>query len=165
MALRGLIKLLKYDTVGVEFPLTIFHLIILNSCILCFTKCTIPNFVYFLDITEPNIVIPPLSESDTYFAPISPAANTAASNVSVSAVSSSVTSGGNDARSGNGGSVGVKPTLLLEMLQRGGQTQAGQGDSALPPIIRAPSIRDLGKQLLFCECFSQVLMFLDLVLG
>ncbi|XP_069683292.1 eukaryotic translation initiation factor 4E transporter-like isoform X2 [Periplaneta americana] len=73
------------------------------------------------DITEPNIMIPPLSESDTYFAPISPAANTATSSMSVSAVGSN-----------------TKPTLLLEMLQRG-----GQGDAALPPVIRAPSIRDL----------------------
>jgi hypothetical protein len=99
-------------------------------------------------------VIPPLSESDTYFAPISPAANTAASTVSVTAVGSSVSSnvmssgnsGSNTGRTGSSGSVCVKPTLLLEMLQRGGQNQAGQGDAALPPIIKAPSIRDLGKQ-------------------
>ena len=90
-----------------------------------------------------------MGESDTYFAPISPAANTAASNVPVSAVNNNVTSSGNDAGTGNGGSVGLnlKPSLLLEMLQRGGQTQTSQGDSALPPVIRPPSIRDLGKQL------------------
>ncbi|PNF25668.1 hypothetical protein B7P43_G00632 [Cryptotermes secundus] len=102
------------------------------------------------DITEPNIVIPPMSESDTYFAPISPAANTATSTVSVSAVGSSVSSnvmssgnGGNTGGTGSSGSVCVKPTLLLEMLQRGGQNQSTQGDATLPTIIRAPSIRDL----------------------
>lgn len=98
-------------------------------------------------------MIPPLSESDTYFAPISPAANTATSTVSVSAVGSSVSSSvmssgnsGNAGGTGSSGSLSVKPTLLLEMLQRGGQNQVGQGDTALPPIIRAPSIRDLGKE-------------------
>lgn len=103
-------------------------------------------------------MIPPLSESDTYFAPISPAANTATSTVSVSAVGSSVSSvmssgnGGNAGGTGSSGSVSVKPTLLLEMLQRGGQNQVGQGDAALPPIIRAPSIRDLGKEPLIHAC-------------
>jgi len=100
-------------------------------------------------------VIPPLSESDTYFAPISPAANTATSTVSVSAVGSSVMSsgnGGNAVGTGSSGSLSVKPTLLLEMLQRGGQNQVGQGDAALPPIIRAPSIRDLGKEPLIHAC-------------
>lgn len=104
-------------------------------------------------------MIPPLSESDTYFAPISPAANTATSTVSVSAVGSSVSSnvmssgnGGNTGGTGSSGSVCVKPTLLLEMLQRGGQNQATHGDATLPPIIRAPSIRDLGKKLLVHAC-------------
>lgn len=97
-------------------------------------------------------MIPPLSESDTYFAPISPAANTATSTISVSAVgSSNVMNSGNSGNTDGTGSIGsvcVKPTLLLEMLQRGSQNQATQGDATLPPIIRAPSIRDLGKQLL-----------------
>lgn len=104
-------------------------------------------------------MIPPLSESDTYFAPISPAANTATSTVSISAVGSSVSSsvmssgnGGNAGGTGNSGSVSVKPSLLLEMLQRGGQNQVGQIDAALPPIIRAPSIRDLGKEPLIHAC-------------
>lgn len=111
--------------------------------------------INFSDITEPNIVIPTLSESDTYFAPISPAANTVTSTISVSEVGSNVTSdvmscgdGSNIGGTGSSGSVCVKPTLLLEMLQRGGQNQAGQGDATLPPIIRAPSIRDLGEQLI-----------------
>lgn len=100
-------------------------------------------------------MIPPLSESDTYFAPISPAANTATSTVSVSAVGSSVSSSVMSSGNGTGssGSVSVKPTLLLEMLQRGGQNQVGQGDAALPPIIRAPSIRDLGKEPLIHACY------------
>jgi hypothetical protein len=62
-------------------------------------------------------------------------------------VMSSGNSGNTGGTSSSGGSVCVKPTLLLEMLQRGGQNQVAQGDATLPPIIRAPSIRDLGKQL------------------
>lgn len=104
-------------------------------------------------------MIPPLSESDTYFAPISPAANTATSTVSVSAVGSSVSSSVMSSGNGTGssGSVSVKPTLLLEMLQRGGQNQVGQGDAALPPIIRVPSIRDLGKEPLIHACYPFIL--------
>jgi hypothetical protein len=65
--------------------------------------------------------------------------------------------GGNAGGTGSSGSVSVKPTLLLEMLQRGGQNQVGQGDAALPPIMRAPSIRDLGKQPLIHACCPFVL--------
>jgi hypothetical protein len=71
-------------------------------------------------------------------------------------VSSSVMSSGNGGNVGgtrSSGSVSVKPTLLLAMLQRGGQNHVGQGDAALPPIIRAPSIRDLGKQPLIHAFF------------
>jgi hypothetical protein len=60
--------------------------------------------------------------------------------------------GGNAGGTGSSGSVSVKPTLLLEMLQRGGHNQVGQSDAALPPIIRVPSIRDLGKQPLIYAC-------------
>jgi hypothetical protein len=70
-------------------------------------------------------------------------------------VSSSVMSSGNNGNAGltgSSGSLSVKPTLLLEMLQRGGQNQVVQGDTALPPIIRAPSIRDLGKEPLIHAC-------------
>jgi hypothetical protein len=63
-------------------------------------------------------------------------------------VMSSGNSGSNTRGTGISSSMCVKPTLLLEMLQRGGQNQAGSSDAALPPIIKAPSIRDLGKQLL-----------------
>jgi len=140
----------------------------------CLVKNRINFVTDFSDITEPNIVIPSLSESDTYFAPISPAANTATSTVSVSAVGSSVNSSvmssgncGNAGGTGSSGSVSVKPTLLLEMLQRGGQNQVGQGDAALPPIIRAPSIRDLGKEPLIHACclFMLCLNFEILQLG
>lgn len=67
-------------------------------------------------------MIPSLSESNAYFTPISPAANT----------SSNMNNVGN-----NGSSANAKPTLL-EMLQRG-----GQGDTSLPSV-KPPSIRDLG---------------------
>jgi hypothetical protein len=66
-------------------------------------------------------------------------------------VVSSGNSGSSAGRTDSSGSVCVKPTLLLEMLQRGGQNQPGQGHAALPPVIKAPSIRDLGKQLLVQE--------------
>jgi hypothetical protein len=59
---------------------------------------------------------------------------------------------GNTGGTSSSGSVCVKPSLLLEMLQRGGQNQAAQGDVTLPPVIKAPSIRDLGKQLLVHVC-------------
>ncbi|XP_023289580.1 eukaryotic translation initiation factor 4E transporter isoform X3 [Orussus abietinus] len=73
------------------------------------------------DITEPNIQIPSVTESNTYFAPISPANTT------------------NNATP----ATGVK---LLEMLQRGGTpSQNGQGDVAnnVVPLMKNSSIKDM----------------------
>lgn len=75
------------------------------------------------DITEPNIQIPSVTESNTYFAPISPANTT------------------NNTNATNG----VK---LLEMLHRGNKAnQNGQGDSANTaiPMMKNCSIKDLGR--------------------
>lgn len=74
------------------------------------------------DITEPNIQIPSVTESNTYFAPISPA-NTTANNTT--------------------STTGVK---LLEMLQRGNKpNQNGQGDvvSTVIPMMKSSSIKDM----------------------
>lgn len=75
------------------------------------------------DITEPNIQIPSVTESNTYFAPISPANTTNNTNATTN---------------------GVK---LLEMLQRK-SSQNGQGDVANPviPVMKNCSIKDLGKK-------------------
>lgn len=73
------------------------------------------------DITEPNIQIPSVTESNTYFAPISPANTT--NNVTPT--------------------TGVK---LLEMLQRGNKpNQNGQGDAAntVVPLMKNSSIKDM----------------------
>ncbi|XP_076224796.1 uncharacterized protein LOC116426797 isoform X3 [Nomia melanderi] len=75
------------------------------------------------DITEPNIQIPSVTESNTYFAPISPA------NTTTNATTSSTT--------------GVK---LLEMLQRGNKpSQNGQGDatSTVVPLMKNATIKDM----------------------
>lgn len=79
------------------------------------------------ELTEPtNIVIPGLGESDTYFAPISPAAATG--------VPGTV-----------GPPPGAKPVTLLEMLQRGKQNpphqhqqhHAKQPNTAdVPPVLK-----------------------------
>lgn len=77
------------------------------------------------DITEPNIQIPSVTESNTYFAPISPANTTAANNTT--------------------STTGVK---LLEMLQRGNKpSQNGQGDAAstVIPMMKSSSIKDMGE--------------------
>nr|XP_033329376.1 nuclear factor of activated T-cells 5-like isoform X2 [Megalopta genalis] len=74
------------------------------------------------DITEPNIQIPSVTESNTYFAPISPANTT----------TNTVTS-----------TTGVK---LLEMLQRGNKpSQNGQGDatSSIAPLMKNTTIKDM----------------------
>lgn len=79
------------------------------------------------DITEPNIQIPSVTESNTYFTPISPA-NTTTANTSTP-------------------STGVK---LLEMLQRGNKpSQNGQGDatSTVVPLMKNTSIKDMGENL------------------
>lgn len=76
------------------------------------------------DITEPNIQIPSVTESNTYFAPISPANTTNNTNTT---------------------SNGVK---LLEMLHRGNKTvQNGQGDATntVVSLMKNSSIKDLGK--------------------
>jgi len=76
------------------------------------------------DITEPNIQIPSVTESNTYFAPISPA---------------------NTTNNMNAATNGVK---LLEMLHRGNKTnQNGQSDTVNTaiPIMKNCSIKDLGK--------------------
>ncbi|XP_050595606.1 eukaryotic translation initiation factor 4E transporter-like isoform X7 [Bombus affinis] len=75
------------------------------------------------DITEPNIQIPSVTESNTYFAPISPANTTATNNTT--------------------STTGVK---LLEMLQRGNKpSQNGQGDavSTVIPMMKSSSIKDM----------------------
>ncbi|XP_024222140.1 eukaryotic translation initiation factor 4E transporter-like isoform X10 [Bombus vosnesenskii] len=75
------------------------------------------------DITEPNIQIPSVTESNTYFAPISPANTTATNNTT--------------------STTGVK---LLEMLQRGNKpSQNGQGDAAstVIPMMKSSSIKDM----------------------
>lgn len=77
------------------------------------------------DITEPNIQIPSVTESNTYFAPISPANTTSTNNTT--------------------STIGVK---LLEMLQRGNKpSQNGQGDatSSVVPMIKNSSIKDMGE--------------------
>ncbi|KAL0129049.1 hypothetical protein PUN28_004031 [Cardiocondyla obscurior] len=74
------------------------------------------------DITEPNIQIPSVTESNTYFAPISPANTTNNANTTTN---------------------GVK---LLEMLHRGNKpNQNGQGDAsnAAIPMMKNCSIKDL----------------------
>ncbi|KAK2585472.1 hypothetical protein KPH14_010130 [Odynerus spinipes] len=76
------------------------------------------------DITEPNIQIPSVTESNTYFAPISPANPTTNNSTSTT---------------------GVK---LLEMLQRGNKQQHnhnGQGDLTTPviPLMKNSSIKDM----------------------
>lgn len=75
------------------------------------------------DITEPNIQIPSVTESNTYFAPISPA---------------------NTTNNTNSATNGVK---LLEMLHRGNKpSQNGQGDASNTAIpMKNCSIKDLGK--------------------
>ena len=95
------------------------------------------------DISEPNIQIPSVTESNTYFAPISPAANT-----HNNANSSRHTS-----------STGIK---LLEMLQRNSKppSQNGQGDvNNIMPMMKNTSIKEqLGEfirivfKLSFCFC-------------
>lgn len=54
-----------------------------------------------------------MTESDTYFAPISPAANTQ-----------------------GGPQAGAKPVTLLELLQRGKQAQKQPSQGDIPPIIK-----------------------------
>ncbi|XP_018403043.1 PREDICTED: mastermind-like protein 3 [Cyphomyrmex costatus] len=73
------------------------------------------------DITEPNIQIPSVTESNTYFAPISPANTTNNANTTTN---------------------GVK---LLEMLHRGNKpNQNGQGDASNTiPMMKNCSIKDL----------------------
>ncbi|XP_072749964.1 uncharacterized protein [Anoplolepis gracilipes] len=74
------------------------------------------------DITEPNIQIPSVTESNTYFAPISPA---------------------NTTNNTNSATNGVK---LLEMLHRGNKpSQNGQGDASNTtiPMVKNCSIKDL----------------------
>ncbi|XP_018362503.1 PREDICTED: eukaryotic translation initiation factor 4E transporter isoform X5 [Trachymyrmex cornetzi] len=74
------------------------------------------------DITEPNIQIPLVTESNTYFAPISPANTTNNANTTTN---------------------GVK---LLEMLHRGNKpNQNGQGDASNTaiPMMKNCSIKDL----------------------
>jgi translation initiation factor 4E transporter len=82
------------------------------------------------DISEPNIHIPSVTESNTYFAPISPAANTH-NNIMPPQSSSST---------------GIK---LLEMLQRNSKppNQNGQGDatSAVIPMMKNSSIKEIGE--------------------
>ncbi|XP_061933532.1 eukaryotic translation initiation factor 4E transporter isoform X3 [Apis cerana] len=76
------------------------------------------------DITEPNIQIPSVTESNTYFAPISPANTTTTNNTTSNTTS-------------------VK---LLEMLQRGNKSsQNGQGDAAntVIPMMKSSSIKDM----------------------
>lgn len=78
------------------------------------------------DITEPKIKIPSVTESNTYFAPISPATTTTTNN-------------------SNASTNGVK---LLEMLQRGNKpNQNGQGDatSGIVPMMK----KDMGMSSLF----------------
>lgn len=80
------------------------------------------------DITEPNIQIPSVTESNTYFAPISPANTTTTNNTTSNTTS-------------------VK---LLEMLQRGNKSsQNGQGDAAntVIPMMKSSSIKDMGENL------------------
>lgn len=79
------------------------------------------------DITEPNIQIPSVTESNTYFAPISPANTTNNTNSATN----------------------VK---LLEMLHRGNKpSQNGQGDASNTaiPMVKNCSIKDLGKSHMF----------------
>ncbi|XP_034935730.1 eukaryotic translation initiation factor 4E transporter-like isoform X2 [Chelonus insularis] len=74
------------------------------------------------DITEPNIQVPSVTESNTYFTPISPAnsMNISASQAPAPAVK------------------------LLEMLQRGKPNQNGQGDVANHMMpMKNPSIKDM----------------------
>lgn len=80
------------------------------------------------DITEPNIQIPSVTESNTYFAPISPANTTTTNNTTSNTTS-------------------VK---LLEMLQRGNKSsQNGQGDATntVIPMMKSSSIKDMGENL------------------
>ncbi|CAD6230459.1 GSCOCG00006768001-RA-CDS [Cotesia congregata] len=77
------------------------------------------------DITEPNIQVPTVNESNTYFAPISPANST---NINKAPSASEV--------------------KLLEMLQRGNKSnQNGQGDTAINMVkmLKTPSVKDIGK--------------------
>lgn len=90
------------------------------------------------DITEPNIQIPSVTESNTYFAPISPANQTTNNTTSTT---------------------GVK---LLEMLQRGNKqqhSQNGQADLTTPviPLMKSSSIKDMGKIVLnHIVCFKLI---------
>lgn len=85
------------------------------------------------DITEPNIQIPSVTESNAYFAPISPA-NTTTTSTAAS-------------------STGVK---LLEMLQRGNKpSQNGQGDAAstVVPLMKNTTIKDMGENSRLTDLF------------
>lgn len=75
------------------------------------------------DITEPNIQIPSTTESNAFFAPISPA---------------------NTTLNTDNPATGVK---LLEMLQRGNKpNQNGQGDAAsVVPMMKNSTIKDMGE--------------------
>lgn len=69
------------------------------------------------DISEPNVAIP--CDTEAYFAPISPAANT-----------------GNLNRGPAGSQTASKPVDLMEMLQRGKQNMPIAGD--VPPVLKNP---------------------------
>ncbi|XP_044577225.1 eukaryotic translation initiation factor 4E transporter-like isoform X4 [Cotesia glomerata] len=75
------------------------------------------------DITEPNIQVPIVNESNTYFAPISPANSTNINNAP-----------------------SASEVKLLEMLQRGNKSnQNGQGDTAINMVqmLKTPSVKDI----------------------
>lgn len=74
-----------------------------------------------------NILIPNIGESDTYFAPISPAASTGGNNA------------GNPTSQGNstGPAAGSKPVTLLEMLQRGKQPIKQPNVADVPPVMKS----------------------------
>nr|CAD7194059.1 unnamed protein product [Timema douglasi] len=77
------------------------------------------------ELSDTNIFIPSLSESDTYFAPISPAASTTSLSLPQSSCLKS------------NGNFKVNPSLLLEMLHRGSDI------SELSASAINPSIKDL----------------------
>lgn len=83
------------------------------------------------DISEPKIHIPSVTESNAFFAPISPAANTP----------------NNAMPPQSGSSTGIK---LLEMLQRKAPppSQNGQGDvmNTILPMMKNASIKEMGKR-------------------
>lgn len=88
------------------------------------------------DISEPNIQIPAASESNKYFAPISPAAHTHMNN---NAVPSS--------HQQSSASTGIK---LLEMLQRNNKppSQNGPGEApanVIQSMMKNASIKEMGK--------------------